>query len=389
MAAVTLTTLEQVPAPLYEAGVAALPDILGGPTLIHLPGRHAQPLFVSVLLHGNEVTGLHAIQQVLRKYRNAALPRALSILIGNVAAARHELRRLEGQPDYNRVWPGGQSTTAPDLVSGRTSEASRASDSARGPADVRDVRMPRRPGMAGSGLDPIGDASDSAEAAIMAEVVAQMRARSVFASVDVHNNTGLNPHYACVNRLDRPFLHLATLFSRIVVHFTEPAGVQSAAFAPLCPAVTIECGKPGSAGSDAHAAEFIDAALHLAEFPRHEVAAHDIDLYHTVATVKVPEEVTMSFDGSPADLEFVADLDHLNFRELAPGAPLARVRVGCHTPVAVPDGNGGNRWREYLALRDGWLVLDRALMPSMLTRDARVVRQDCLCYLMERLALPR
>jgi succinylglutamate desuccinylase len=358
MAAVTLTTLEQVPAPLYEAAVTSLADILGGPTLIHLPGRHAQPLFVSVLLHGNEVTGLHAIQQVLRKYRNAPLPRALSILIGNVAAARHEVRRLEDQPDYNRVWPGGQSATAPSLA-----------------------RRPR--------LDPIGDATDSAEAAIMAEVVAQMRARSVFASIDVHNNTGLNPHYACVNRLDRRFLSLATLFSRTVVHFTEPAGVQSAAFAPLCPAVTVECGKPGSAGSATHAAEFIDATLHLAEFPHHDVAAHDIDLYHTVATVKVPDAVTMSFDGLPADLEFVADLDHLNFRELAPGAALARVRIGCHTPVAVPDGNGGNRWREFLAVRDGWLVLDRALMPSMLTCDARVVRQDCLCYLMERLALPR
>jgi hypothetical protein len=96
----------------------------------------------------------------------------------------------------------------------------------------------------------------------------------------------------------------------------------------------------------------------------------------------------MSFDGSPADLAFITDLDHLNFRELAPGAPLARVRAGCHTPVAVPDGNGANRWREFLALRDGWLVLDRPLMPSMLTRDARVVRQDCLGYLMERLAPP-
>jgi len=24
-------------------------------------------------------------------------------------------------------------------------------------------------------------------------------------------------------------------------------------------------------------------------------------------------------------------------------------------------------------------------MPAMLTRDARIVRQDCLCYLMERI----
>lgn len=48
-----------------------------------------------------------------------------------------------------------ESATAP---AGRTSDASRASKSARGPADVPDSRMPRRPGMAGSGLYPIGDA---------------------------------------------------------------------------------------------------------------------------------------------------------------------------------------------------------------------------------------
>ena len=81
---------------------------------------------------------------------------------------------------------------------------------------------------------------------MMREVVEQMRARGVFASVDIHNNTGINPHYGCVNRLEAPFLHLAALFSRIVVYFKRPLGVQSAAFAQLCPSVTVECGKPGN-----------------------------------------------------------------------------------------------------------------------------------------------
>jgi len=27
-------------------------------------------------------------------------------------------------------------------------------------------------------------------------------------------------------------------------------------------------------------------------------------------------------------------------------------------------------------------------MPAMLTRDERVIRQDCLCYLMERIKTP-
>jgi hypothetical protein len=57
--------------------------------------------------------------------------------------------------------------------------------------------------------------------------------------------------------------------------------------------------------------------------------------------------------------------------------------------VRIAGDDGDNRWQDFLAVRDGWLVLARPLMPSMLTRDAQVVRQDCLCYFMERLPLPR
>ncbi len=331
-----LNVLDHLPPEFLDAAPTELADLLGGPTLAHLPGRRPAPLFVSILLHGNEVTGVRAMQRVLAKYQDSELPRALSLFIGNVSAARHGLRRLEDQPDYNRVWPGK--------------------------ANV-----------------------DTVEARMMAEVVEAMRRRHVFASIDVHNNTGLNPHYACVNTLDQRFLHLAVLFSRIVVYFSEPRGVQSLAFTPHCPAVTIECGKPGSPGSDTHAAEFIEAALHLSEFPLHPVPAHDIDLYHTIATVKIPEDVHFSFDGTPADVMFEPDIDHLNFRELAAGTQLATVSPACKTPLFVPRADG-NHWQELFSVRDGELRLRRALMPSMLTLDQRIVRQDCLCYLMERLS---
>jgi len=331
-----LNELDRFPPELLTARPDQLLDLLGGPTLLHLPGRRPAPLFVSVLLHGNEDAGLRAIQLLLSKYQVAELPRALSLFIGNVAAAHHGLRCLDGQPDYNRVWPGGSE-------------------------------------------------SGTSEARMMAAVVEVMQKRQVFASIDVHNNTGLNPHYACVNTLDREFLHLAVLFSRIVVFFTEPRGVQSLAFAPLCPSVTIECGKPGSTGSDTHAAEFIEAALHLSDFPLHPVAAHDIDLYHTIATVKIPTEVNFSFDGTPADVMFEPDIDHLNFRELAAGTRIARIDSACTTPLEVPRA-GGNAWLELFDVVNDEIHLKRALMPSMLTLDRRIVRQDCLCYLMERLA---
>ncbi|HWR76797.1 MAG TPA: M14 family metallopeptidase [Thiobacillus sp.] len=334
-----LTQYETVPAGLLDLPASRLGEVLPGPALIHLPGRRQPALFASVLLHGNEDTGWLAAQSVLRKYASAELPRALSLFIGNIEAARSGLRRLDGQPDYNRVWPGSEE-------------------------------------------------AHPAELAMMQQVVDAMRARGVFASIDIHNNTGLNPHYACVNRLDQAFLHLATLFSRIVVYFIRPRGVQSAAFAGLCPAVTVECGKPGTPGSVEHAAAFMEACLHLSEFPAHSVAPHDVDLFHTVATVKVPEQVSFGFNAPSADIDFVPELDHYNFRELERGNLLGRVRPGSPARLQALDENGkeiGDRLFDYSR---GEITLRQPLMPAMLTRDEQVIRQDCLCYLMERIKTP-
>ena len=106
IAPLQLTRLHALPEGFLDTSARALHRVLPGPTLIHLPGRRTPELFVSVLLHGNEDVGLVAIQQVLKAHAGRELPRALSILIGNVTAAQEGVRRLDGQPDYNRVWPG-------------------------------------------------------------------------------------------------------------------------------------------------------------------------------------------------------------------------------------------------------------------------------------------
>ncbi len=338
-----LKELEALPEGLLERPAGALHDLLGGPTLVHLPGRRAEPLFVSVLLHGNEDVGWEAVRHLLRRYRPGGgtreLPRALSLFIGNTEAARRKLRRLPEQPDYNRVWPGSE--------------------------------LP-----------------STAEHAMMEQVVAAMARRGVFASVDLHNNTGLNPHYACVNLLRNQWLHLALLFSRIVVYFTRPKGVQSMAMSALCPAVTLECGKVGQARGVEHAAEFLDACLHLSRHPDHPVPPHDIDLFHTVAVVKIPPRVRFGFGCSGRDLCLPGDLERLNFRELPPGTFFGRVRPGVERPLEVRDEADRDVFRRCFEIRRGELLTRVPVMPSMLTRDETVIRQDCLCYLMERHPLP-
>jgi succinylglutamate desuccinylase len=291
------------------------------------------------LLHGNEDTGWLAIRELLKRYQGRELPRALSVFIGNVRAARFMERFTDGQPDYNRIWE-----------------------------DMEETR-------------------DLPERKMMREVVASMKARQVFASIDIHNNTGLNPHYACVRTLHSSHLHLATLFSRTVVYFTTPAGVQTAPFAELCPSVTVECGQAGQPHGVDHAREFIEAALHLSGFPRHEIASQDIDLFHTVAIAKVPNEVSIGFEEGDCDIRFLEDLDHLNFRELPIGTTLGWVREGSQAYIDVYDDRGAPVSESYFEIEEGELRTIKAVMPSMLTVSTTAIRKDCLCYLMERYPL--
>ena len=334
-----LRELDALPDGLLDLPSEALHGALGGPTLIHLAGQRQPALFVSILLHGNETVGWEAVRTWLRGYQpgggDRPLPRSLALFVGNTAAAAQGLRRLDGQRDFNRVWPDGEH-------------------------------------------------DDSDEARLMRQVVDSMTERGVFASVDLHNNTGLNPHYACINRVDTDFLQLAALFSRTVIYFVTPRGVQSMAMSKLAPAVTLECGKVGQAHGVEHAISYLDACLHLAELPQQPVAAHDIDLYHTVAVARVPQDLSIGVENSAADIDFVAHLDRLNFRELPATTVLARLRGGVDAPLLVQDEEGGDVAGRYFECVDGLLRTRCALMPSMLTLDERVIRQDCLCYIMER-----
>jgi Succinylglutamate desuccinylase / Aspartoacylase family len=330
-----LNQLPALPPGLLSLEAEQLYQVLNGPTLIHLPGCREPPLFVSVLLHGNETTGWEAMRGLLQRYREKALPRALSILIGNIDAARYRKRHLPHQPDYNRIWSG----------------------------------------------------EGTPEHAIMRGVLEEMRRRGVFASVDVHNNTGRNPHYACIKRLDPRFLQLATLFSRTVVYFLRPMGVQSMAFANLCPAVTLECGQPGEIGGIQHALEYLEACLHLLEVPKHPVAASDLDLFHTVGIVKVPDQVSLGIGQGDCDLNLHPEIDRLNFRELPVGTSFGVVGNGLGMPLDMRNEAGEEISKRFFVIEDRELRVRRPVIPAMLTLDREIIRQDCLCYLMERYPL--
>lgn len=311
--------------------------IMPTPTLVHLQGRRTDTLFVTVLLHGNEDTSFFAIQELLRRYQHKTLPRSLMIFFGNIEAARFGQRHLVEQPDYNRVWPGSELAA-------------------------------------------------SAESELMQSVVERVTQHNLFASIDVHNNTGTNPYYGCINVLDNRFLYLARLFSRTVVFFETPRGVQSMAMAKYCPAVTLECGKTGVDVNTDKVVSFIDAVLHLDHFPEHALLPQDIDLIQTVARVTVPADSSFSFSNQDADIRLLPELERYNFTELPAHTLFAYTHTEKH--LQVWDDEGMEVSQLYFEKQGQQLLLAQSTIPAMLTLDTEVIRQDCLCYLMERLPLP-
>ncbi|MDX2254768.1 MAG: M14 family metallopeptidase [Pseudanabaenaceae cyanobacterium bins.39] len=337
-----LDIYDRLPNGLLELDSDQLWQILPNPTLIHLEGDRQPPLFVSILLHGNETTSWLAMRELLRKYRNddRKLPRSLSLFIGNVEAARYRQRHLDHQPDYNRIWQGNATP----------------------------------------------------EQRIAQQVIAEMRSRNVFASIDIHNNTGRNPHYGCITRLDRDSLQLARLFDPLVVYYTNPKTVQSYAFGQFCPAIVLECGQPDQPDGTAHALSYVETCLNLSSFAElPDSAIADVKLFHTVAIVKVPPDLNFAFacDSTPQaiDLLLPSEMDRLNFTELAAGHSFGKRQCHQGRLIAINE-DGEDQSDRFFEISNDEIILKTPVMPSMISLNPEIVRQDCLCYLMEQMPLP-
>ena len=125
--------------------------------------------------------------------------------------------------------------------------------------------------------------------------------------------------------------------------------------------------------------------MHLSELPNTPMDAEDVHLFHMVATVRVHNEALFGFGHVPAEVAFRENLDVLNFQELPPGISLGDINGGPAQPLLATDVDGQDVTHQYFRFDRQQIETIREIMPSMLTLDRRVIQQDCLCYLMERI----
>jgi hypothetical protein len=330
-----LRRFDGLPDGLLECEAPDLADFLGGPALLHIRGRQEPALLVSVLLHGNEVSGWNGVRRLLAESASD-LPRSLLLFVGNVAAAAAGLRTLPHQQDFNRIW--------------------------------RDAAGP--------------------EGALAREVLAVIDEQPLFAAVDLHNNTGHNPHYAVLTDLDSRNLSLAYLFSDKAVYVREPDTVMTRALAPRVPAVALELGPIGDPRCDERACDFVRRCLELTHVPA-GADAQELELFRTRVRVHVAEGAPFSFagDGLDTSLILTSGVEGVNFHALAAGTEFGAGSQPVTELLRVLDVAHRDVTDQYFANRDGRIVLTQAVVPSMYTTDPLVVRQDCLCYFMERMTL--
>lgn len=328
-----LNILDEIPKELYECDVKDVHEILDGPTIIHLKGKKSQAIFLSTLLHGNETTSFLVLQKLINEYKEKELPRDVIIFIGNTLGASQGLRHLPGQPDYNRIWKSGETP----------------------------------------------------ENNLATQVFVYAKQFDLFANIDLHNNTGKNPFYGCINLISDHYVELASMFSEQIVYFTEPSEVQSMAFAQLCPSVTIEAGLPGNPEGTIAVYEFVEDVLHLDSFQENFSHEH-VEVYHTIGRIKVKKEASIDFEfseNSQSDLSFHPEIDSQNFELLKKNTTLGYCQNG--EMIYAINNAGDDITRDILDVSGNKVKTNRMLIPSMFTKDIYVMKEDCLGYIMEKM----
>jgi hypothetical protein len=313
-------------------------ELLAVPSLISVKGLDtSRTRIVSTLLHGNEPSGLRAIQSWLSTGRIPAVNTLL--FIGAVRTARlspgFAHRFLPGRIDLNRCW------------------------------------FPPHTGRVGE---------------FAGEVLRLFKQALPESLIDLHNNTGHNPPYGVSPRVGSQERNLVAYFADRVVHSPLRLGTLVEATQADFPSVTIECGCSGDPIADATALAGLERYLHDHRAEHLGANPPSMEVLTNPQRVTVREGVDLAFgEGPVADAEFTVarDIDRHNFERLESGVPIGWLAAGADWPIAAIGPDGRDVSRELFRLREEILETQRPLTPIMMTTNRRNALDDCLFYVVD------
>ena len=246
------------------------------------------------------------------------------MFVGNVHAAAQEMRHLPDEVDFNRIWQ----------------------------------QQPWH-----SNLNEI------------------LEAYQPWCGIDIHNNSGPNPHYSVITDHRASTLALATLFSSKVIFTDHTLEILAHAVSFHCPALTIETGTVDDPTSEQRAYDFLERLNMIRRVP--ESLQCDLESYATVGIVKVEHE-NGCLDNFP---RFDESLSKKSFTTLPAGSPfLNTLPSGWQVNVLDP-AHDLDLTDDFLEFRDQSAFLKRDVVMSMFTHTPLLAIQDCVCYFLKTTSL--
>ncbi|AWL11148.1 hypothetical protein HMF8227_00652 [Saliniradius amylolyticus] len=302
---------------------------LGGPSLLTFKGRDPSRCRVVVtLLHGNEPSGLNAIQALAQE--NWVPSVTCHMIVASTAAAAtfpwFSHRMLPGQRDLNRCF-------------------SSSSD------DVQSM-------LAGS----------------IKNTISELKPECV---IDLHNTSGSGPGFCVSTQDSRAHQALASCFTAwMIVTDIRLGSLMEQSLG--CPVVTIEAGgaKDETANKTAYAG--IKTLFDKADVFE---ASQPVGLLRNPRRFELRQGYSVAYLDRPdnaADVCLRTDIESLNFGMTPAGTHLGWVRDNALSPFVLDDNE--NDAQRYFRVTDNQLYTVLPLRLFMATSNADIARSDCLFY---------
>ena len=305
---------------LLDVEAHELHRFLSGATVFDLRQEGVQPFFVSTLLHGNETSGWDAVRRFISDYPDASI----LLFVGNVQAAAQNMRHLPHEKDFNRIW-----REQPWL------------------SNLNELLETYKP----------------------------------WCGIDIHNNSGPNPHYSVVTDTRASTLALATLFSNKVIFTDHTLDILAHSVASYCPALTIETGTVDDSGSEQRAYDFLQHLNTIGCVP--DTLQCEPKTYATIGIVKV-EHKNGSLDDFPV---FEPSLQQKSFKTLAAGSPFINCLPSGWQVNVLDPAHDRDLTHDFLEFHDQSAFLKRDVVMSMFTHTPLLAIQDCVCYFLKTTSL--
>ncbi|GGA87605.1 hypothetical protein GCM10011369_32100 [Neiella marina] len=305
------------------------------PTLIVQQGRDTtrNRLFVT-LLHGNEPSGLTAIQRWLQSAQQPAVN--CYFFIGAVEAARHDphfsVRHFAELRDLNRCFYGPF-----DDVPGKIAE----------------------------------------------QLLTLMTEIEPEAVLDVHNTSGSGPSFAVSFSACPKHIALASLFTERLLLTETRLGALMELTSEHRPIVTIECGgaiDPQSARVAWEGLKRFASDNQVLEEPPHD---WNMEVLSDPIRITLTADAHIAYAEQPcheADITLPPDVEHFNFGRLQPGTVMAHLKTAGLNCIVATDSAGRNRTNELFEVREHHLMNRIGLKFFMITSNPVIAKSDCLCY---------